>query len=213
MLQVANQPHHTSCCPNPAIGDREFRFIGLFTAAHQLRQRRSRREHHQRLATQNSFSSDAGNHLSSCTFLRIIRRIMKGNGHIPIRFNRQAYAVSFILLCMRLYEIYAFQIPTNSHSRRVSCVVSLEKRDTIDSLWGPRVDDGEDELLLSDTSDDNGTDYSAPSSLTEEKKKRGVSRWASLNPTIKARIVKEGQERAIRSKSKREPKDARKRRE
>jgi hypothetical protein len=138
---------------------------------------------------------------------------MKGNGHIPIRFNRQAYAVSFILLCMRLYEIYAFQIPTNSHSRRVSCVVSLEKRDTIDSLWGPRVDDGEDEVLLSDTRDENGTDYSSSSSLTEEKKKRGVSRWASLNPTIKARIVKEGQERAIRNKNKREPKDARKRRE
>lgn len=114
---------------------------------------------------------------------------------------------------MKLYEISAFQIPTNSHSRRASCVVSIKKKDTIESLWGPRVDDGEDEVLLSDTSDDNGTDYTASSSLTEEKKKRGVSRWASLNPTIKARIVKEGQERAVRNKNKREPKDARKRRE
>ncbi len=37
-------------------------------------------------------------------------------------------------------------------------------------------------------------------------------RWASLNPTVKARIVKEGQERAIRNKKKREPAANKKRR-
>jgi len=42
---------------------------------------------------------------------------------------------------------------------------------------------------------------------------RSPSRWESLDPRIKARIVKAGQERAIANKKKREPTQAKKRRE
>ncbi|KAL3776076.1 hypothetical protein HJC23_001020, partial [Cyclotella cryptica] len=147
--------------------------------------------------------------ISVGAFLYIVCRIMQGVAKIPIRFSRHAYAVSFVLLCMRLHEISAFQIHSNSHQRSALCVVGLKKKDTIDSLWGPRVDDGEDEVLISDNID-NGNNFSSSRSPTEETKKRGMSLWASLNPAIKARIVKEGQERAIRNKKKREPKDARK---
>lgn len=132
--------------------------------------------------------------------------------------NRVSYAIAFVLLCIRLQEISSFTSPS-SHpiSQRISLsAISLKKEDTIDSLFGPRIDDGEDEVLYSD--EDNGDGWGAPSasSSTSEvtvTKKKAISRWDSLNPKIKARIVKEGQERAIRNKKKREPAEVKKRRE
>lgn len=85
-----------------------------------------------------------------------------------------------------------------------------------DTLFGPRVDDGEDVVLYSDDNDDSSGDndnWGAPSKDAEIKKKRSnMSRWDSLNPKIKARIVKEAQDRAIRNKKRREPAAEKKRR-
>jgi len=81
-----------------------------------------------------------------------------------------------------------------------------------DSLFGPRVDDGEDVVLYSDEDSSGGDDgeWGAPSAST--KKRSNMSRWDSLNPKIKARIVTEAQERAIRNKKRREPAADKKRR-
>lgn len=109
------------------------------------------------------------------------------------------YAITFLLVCMRLKLFFAFQTPISAQSRSALCVASFAKEDTIDSLFSFGDDDDDDSL---------------PRINTEEKKKgRGAERWANLNPAIKARIVKEGQEKAIRAKKKREPKEAKKRRE
>jgi hypothetical protein len=116
--------------------------------------------------------------------------------HFPSTFRKQAYAISLVLLCLQ--QISAFQLPTTSQPRSALCVASLAKEDTIDSLFD--VDD--------DTDDDD-----APTIIVEKRMSPGASRWANLNPAIKARIIKEGQEKAIRNKEKREPKDAKKRRE
>jgi transcriptional accessory protein Tex/SPT6 len=72
----------------------------------------------------------------------------------------------------------------------------LKREDTIDTLWD--VDDDNDD------DDDDGA--------REKLKGRGAERWANLNPAVKGRLIKEGQEKAIRNKKKREPKDDRKRR-
>jgi len=82
-----------------------------------------------------------------------------------------------------------------------------------------------DVVLYSDDMDESSTDNSsggrnwgAPSSSssssrsTLEKRTNNISRWSSLNPKIKERIVKEAQERAIRNKKRREPAEAKKRR-
>ena len=53
--------------------------------------------------------------------------------------------------------------------------------------------------------------FTLPSSSDEQQPKK-QSRWESLNPKIKERIVKAGQERAIANKKKREPAQAKKRR-
>ena len=75
------------------------------------------------------------------------------------------------------------------------------------SLFGSRVDDDNssvDVVLYSDE---------APSSqLTKKKRSDSMSRWDSLNPKIKARIVQEAHERAIRNKKRREPAADKKRR-
>ncbi|KAK1736669.1 hypothetical protein QTG54_012691 [Skeletonema marinoi] len=58
--------------------------------------------------------------------------------------------------------------------------------DTIDSMFGPRLDGEDDEVLYSD--DDDSDDWGAPSLVTpaEPKKEKAMSRWGSLNPKIKA---------------------------
>lgn len=68
--------------------------------------------------------------------------------------------------------------------------------------------DNEDVVLYSDDDSMMGS-WGAP---TIEKRVNTMSRWTSLNPKIKARIVKEAQERAIRNKKRREPAAEKKRR-
>jgi len=66
-------------------------------------------------------------------------------------------------------------------------------------------------LYFSDDDDnDTTTDGTAQQQPPPAKKK--VSRWDELNPKIKERIVRAGQERAIANKQKREPELAKKRR-
>lgn len=71
------------------------------------------------------------------------------------------------------------------------------------SLFGPRIDDGVDVILYSDET---------PSQITRKKRSDSMSRWDSLNPKIKQRIVLEAHERAIRNKKRREPAADKKRR-
>lgn len=78
-----------------------------------------------------------------------------------------------------------------------------------EDMWGARVDgpEGQDSVLYSEDGNESGRDsesWGAPSAATGEKKK-SMERWGSLNPKIKARIVKEAQDRAIRNKKRREP--------
>jgi hypothetical protein len=110
------------------------------------------------------------------------------------------YTITFLLLCLRLSQISAFQTPANQYHRSSVCVASLAKEDTIDELFtfGDDDDDDDDRTL---------------GNIAEKKLGPGAQRWANLNPSIKARIVQEGQERAKRNKKKREPKDVKKRRE
>ena len=130
-----------------------------------------------------------------------------------------AIAASFLLLFIFRHDVCAFQAASTILNQRRYAAVSSSIRsatdgDTIDSMFGPRLDNEEDEVLYSDD-DNNGSDWGAPPSATApepEKEKRATSRWSSLNPKIKARIVQEGQERAIRNKKKREPAEAKKRR-
>ena len=125
-----------------------------------------------------------------------------------------AIAASLLLLCILRHDACAFQPASAALNQRryVSTLSSVSDGDTIDSMFGPRVDDGEDEVLFSD--DDSDSNWGAPTltAAIEPKKEKAMSRWGSLNPKIKARIVKEAQERAIRNKKKREPAEAKKRR-
>lgn len=113
-----------------------------------------------------------------------------------------SHAVIFISLVAKGLEISAFQ---QISARHASCaIVRMAGSD----LLGPRVDEGEDVVLYSD--DDSGSDegdWGAPS-----QKKSNMSRWGSLNPKIKARIVQEAHDRAIRNKKRREPAAEKKRR-
>ena len=113
---------------------------------------------------------------------------------------KDTYAITFLLLCMKLQQLHSFHVPIDSYPRSGVCVASLAKEDTVDSLFTFGDDDDDD-------------DRSLRVNIEEKKKGLGAQRWANLNPAIKARIVKEGQERAIRNKKKREPKDVKKRRE
>lgn len=112
-----------------------------------------------------------------------------------------------------LRQTACFQAKRQRQSALHSTAVRSNER--MDSLFGPRLDDGEDVVLFSDdvddTSDNNwGAPPSKSSAAAPAKKK--MNRWANLNPSIKARIVKEAQERAIRNKKRREPAAAKKRR-
>ena len=123
------------------------------------------------------------------------------------------FFVVFLLTCQ---EHAAFQIPPRHGNQRcASIAVSLSSEETIDSLFGPRIDDGDDVVLYSDRDGGDDKNWGAPMTKAPEpmKTKKAMSRWDSLNPKIKARIVKEAQERAIRNKKKREPVAEKKRRE
>mmetsp|Transcript_31319 Transcript_31319/g.63096 ORF Transcript_31319/g.63096 Transcript_31319/m.63096 type:complete len:369 (+) Transcript_31319:44-1150(+) len=132
-----------------------------------------------------------------------------------------AIAASFVLLFILRHDAYAFQSAASTilNQRRYAALIvsstsirSATDGDTIDSMFGPRLDGEDDEVLYSD--EDDSDDWGAPSLVAsaEPKKEKAMSRWGSLNPKIKARIVKEAQERAIRNKKRREPAEEKKRR-
>ncbi|KAL7535053.1 hypothetical protein ACHAWF_005039 [Thalassiosira exigua] len=136
----------------------------------------------------------------------------------------RARAMALLLLLARRLEISAFQFPATqlAHSRcYASTAVRADSGDAIDSMFGPRVEDGEDVVLYSDDQGAEGETWGVPSATVESiKKKSTMSRWGSLNPKIKGtrlgwhadRIVKEAHERAIRNKKRREPAAEKKRR-
>ena len=83
------------------------------------------------------------------------------------------------------------------------------------------VEDSEDLVLYADddvssssSSDSrlNNGNWGAPSLDKKGASTSTMSRWTSLNPKIKERIVKEAHERAIRNKKRREPAATKKRR-
>eukprot|EP00956_Cyclotella_meneghiniana_P018015 scaffold29791_cov70-Cyclotella_meneghiniana.AAC.9 len=112
---------------------------------------------------------------------------------------KESYAAILLLLCSRLNYLSSFQIPDNAHLRSSVCIASLAKEDTVDSF-------------VDSFSYDEVDDGKLRVDLKEKKRGLGAQRWANLNPAIKERIVKEGQEKAIMNKKKREPKEVKKRR-
>ena len=113
---------------------------------------------------------------------------------------KESYSAILLLLCSRLNYLSSFQIPDNAHLRSSVCIASLAKEDTVDSF-------------VDSFSYDEVDDGKLRVDLKEKKRGLGAQRWANLNPAIKERIVKEGQEKAIMNKKKREPKEVKKRRE
>ena len=89
-----------------------------------------------------------------------------------------------LIVARRLESVAAFQLPATQN--RCSSAIHFSDSDTI---FGPRVDDGEDVVLYSD--DDGSSDSESwgpsPSSINTEttKKRSNMSRWDSLNPKIK----------------------------
>mmetsp|Transcript_28918 Transcript_28918/g.61603 ORF Transcript_28918/g.61603 Transcript_28918/m.61603 type:complete len:357 (+) Transcript_28918:34-1104(+) len=116
--------------------------------------------------------------------------------------SRPAHAVVFLLLVARQLEISAFQIPARQVNQRCSAIRVGEK--DIADLIGPNLDE-EDVVLYSDDDIDDDDNWGAPSETAEKHKSPILTRWDSLNPKIKERIVKEAQDRAIRNKKRREP--------
>ena len=111
---------------------------------------------------------------------------------------RSVYICALLLLWKTSCGAEAFTAPirkvvsgTKSHSR--SFVLARGGQD-VSADKNTRVDDNDD--------DDDGTAASPKKS----------SRWSKLNTRIKDRIVKEGQDRAIANKKKREPSQDKKRR-
>ena len=75
------------------------------------------------------------------------------------------------------------------------------------------VEDGTDLNIRWIEEDDEGeSSKTTTGTTTTTQKKKKTSRWDQLNAKIKNRIIKEGQERAIANKKKREPAQDKKRR-
>lgn len=115
--------------------------------------------------------------------------------------SRSQAIVLFLLLLERCLNIMnstsAFQIPNSIRYQTNDNVICSAIRMRNEGI-GPRVDD--------DNNNDDVTLYSEESpTQTKRKRSESMSRWESLNPKIKARIVQEAQERAIRNKKRREP--------
>ena len=71
-------------------------------------------------------------------------------------------------------------------------------------------DDEDDDEEFEDFDDDEDDE---PSAETNTSDRLTSSRWGSLNPAVKERIIQKGQEKAIANKKKREPEQDKKRRE
>lgn len=83
---------------------------------------------------------------------------------------KDTYAITFLLVCMRLKLFFAFQTPISAQSRSALCVASFAKEDTIDSLFSFGDDDDDD-------------DSPRINENTEEKKERtGSRKMGKLEP-------------------------------
>jgi hypothetical protein len=105
--------------------------------------------------------------------------------------------------------------PATATTRRLTTVTDIRGR-VEEALWYKNQNNDND--LLDDDDYDNDYDIDEPTSTTTTtttttRKKASSSRWASLNPKIKQRVVQVAQERAIANKMKREPTQDKKRRE
>lgn len=90
-----------------------------------------------------------------------------------------------LIVAIRLEIVAAFQLPVTQKR----CLSAIHFSDS-DTIFGPRVDDGEDVVLYSDDDDSSDSESWGPSSSsinTETTKTRSntMSRWDSLNPKIK----------------------------
>lgn len=129
-------------------------------------------------------------------------------------------AVIFLLIVAGGLDVSAFQFipaltPTHNnnniaHHQHIKCSAIMNM-----------VEDSEDVVLYADddvsssSSSDirlNNGNWGAPNLDKKGASTSTMSRWTSLNPKIKERIVKEAHERAIRNKKRREPAATKKRR-
>jgi transcriptional accessory protein Tex/SPT6 len=116
-------------------------------------------------------------------------------------------AVFLLLIGVRLAACSAFRSPTwrpavnNNNAWVCSPILRMADGDRAADYGG-----GDAVVLYCDGTTTEGT-KKPPRPLGG-----GISRWDSLNPKIKSRIVREAQERAIRAKKRREPSSVKKRR-
>jgi hypothetical protein len=90
--------------------------------------------------------------------------------------------------------------------RRMMVAKELSSNDVVESESFDFDDEDDDEEFEDD-------EESEPSAETSTSDRLTSSRWSSLNPAVKERIIQKGQERAIANKKKREPDQDKKRRE
>ena len=116
-------------------------------------------------------------------------------------YHRQTFGLA---LCLAICTSTAFSFQALRPSR--SCVTSLQ---VVKDLDRPSNNDDDDsptvEFLEDDDEDDDDDDG-------DESATQPSSRWQSLNPKIKQRLIEKGQAKAIANKAKREPKLDKKRR-
>ena len=118
----------------------------------------------------------------------------------PIRRLPSHSVVVLLLVVNRIATSLAFQHPSSQEYVRCPLVVRMvDVRESADPINGDVVLYSDDDRVLT-------AERKAP------RRPGGMSKWDSLNPKIKSRIVKEAQERAIRNKKRREPADVKKRR-
>jgi hypothetical protein len=124
-------------------------------------------------------------------------------------YHRQPFVLA---LCLAICTSAAFSFQASRPCR--SCVTSLQVVKDLDrpSTFLDDNDDDEDSPTIEfidgdddDEDDDDDDDGDGP--VTKPS-----SRWQSLNPKIKQRLIEKGQAKAIANKAKREPKLDKKRR-
>jgi predicted RNA-binding protein with RPS1 domain len=119
---------------------------------------------------------------------------------LPLLLLALPMADAFSLRAFQSSSLSSTRTTRSSPHRRVLRVLAKQELATSRN---------DDITWLQDRPDDDENDE-APQTQTASKVKS--SRWDSLNPSIKARIVQAGQERAVANKKKREPANDKKRR-
>jgi predicted RNA-binding protein with RPS1 domain len=102
----------------------------------------------------------------------------------------------------------AARTTTATAFRRMMVAKELSSDDVVESESFNFDDEDDDEEYEDDDDEDD-----EPSAETSTSDRLTSSRWGSLNPAVKERIIQKGQERAIANKKKREPEQDKKRRE